>query len=443
MARPLLSFDEQKETALLVGSQLKGHHEHDVHDSLDELAQLSLTAGADVRDRVVCRQVAVHPATFIGRGKAEEIAGLVRETGVTTVIFDDDLSAAQGRNLGEIIEAKIIDRTQLILDIFAQHARTREGCLQIELAQLQYLLPRLRRMWTHLGRQQGGIGLRGPGERQLELDRRRIRNRITRIQQALEHVRGRRAEQRRGRRRHGWALLTLVGYTNAGKSTLLNSLTGATAEAYDMLFATLDPTTRQLRLPNHQPALMTDTVGFIRKLPHHVVESFKATLEEVNEADLLIHVIDAAHPRVDEQIEAVDLVLRELGAGAKPRLNVLNKLDLDGARLQAARLADRLDRPVAISALTGEGLEELKDELADRLKARSLRTRLRLPPSEGKLLAAVRSSGRVFAESYEADGTAVLEVTLPPRLHGRCKPYVAGPRRSRRRAAKEKEGPSG
>ena len=424
MARPLWSSEPEEEKALLVGIQLRGRTQADVGDSLDELHLLSETGGAVVAGRLVCRQPSVHPATYIGKGKAAEIAAQVAEQGLTTVVFDDDLSAAQGRNLSEIIGCKIIDRTQLILDIFAQHARTKEGRLQIELAQLEYLLPRLRRMWTHLERQRGGIGLRGPGEQQLELDRRKIEDRMARISLALEDVRARRSEQRRGRRRHGWALITLVGYTNAGKSTLLNGLTGAEVEADDRLFATLDPTTRQIRLPNHQPALMTDTVGFIRKLPHHLVDSFRATLEEVNEADLLLHVIDASHPQVDQQIEAVHSVLRDLGAAEKPILSVLNKMDLPAAQLHSMRLAEKVGgRVVEISALTGKGLEPLRVELADMLKSRNVRVHLRIPMSEGKLLAAIRSVGRMYIEKYDDDETVEIDAAVPGSLLGACVKY--------------------
>jgi len=424
MGELLSTSDTIEEKALLVGVQLRQHRDWEVEDSLDELALLADTAGAEVVDRIVCKQSTVNPATFIGKGKVEQIAGKAEEVRATMVVFDDDLSPAQGRNLSQVIGAKIIDRTQLILDIFAQHAHTKEGSLQIELAQLQYTLPRLRRMWTHLERQKGGIGLRGPGEKQLELDRRRIEMRIDRIRKELDQVIGRRAEQRRGRRRHGWALVTLVGYTNAGKSTLLNTLTGADVEVYDKLFATLDPTTRQIRLPNHQPALMTDTVGFIRKLPHHLVESFKATLEEVNEADLLIHVIDASHPMVDKQIEGVEAVLKELGSGNKPTLFVLNKMDRENASAQFGRIVSRVGKAVKISALTGEGLDDLRDELADFLKSRNQNVTLRIPATEGKLIASVKSAGKVHREKYEDDGSIVIEASVPGPLEGYCAPYA-------------------
>lgn len=423
MARPLLSSQPETERALLVGVELHGPHRADAEDLLDELGQLAETAGAEVAGRIICRQRSFHPATLIGRGKAGEIAERAQAENITTLLFDDDLSPAQGRNLADLTGRKVVDRTQLILDIFARHARSRAGRLQIELAQLQYLLPRLRGMWTHLERQQGGIGLVGPGEKQLELDRRRLLNRITRIRGSLEEVRQHRAEQRRGRRRHGWALLTLVGYTNAGKSTLLNHLAEANVEAYDQLFATLDPTTRQVRLPNHQPALLTDTVGFIRKLPHHLVESFKATLEEVIEADLLIHVIDSAHPNVDEQIAAVESVLQDLGAADKPRISVFNKMDRPEAAGAWQRLSSGQQRPVLLSALTGENLDHFRTELADALQARACRVELLLPPSAGKLLAAIRSSGRVFRQQVEPDGTLRLEAGLPARLLGACAPY--------------------
>jgi GTP-binding protein HflX len=417
----MLATDARRERAFLVGADV-GRAATGAAESIDELALLCETAGAEVCGRLVCRLASVNAALFIGSGKAQEVADLAQAAGATTIVFDDDLSPAQARNLEKIVALRVVDRTQLILDIFAQHARTREGRMQIELAQLEYLLPRLKRMWTHLERQKGGIGLRGPGETQLEMDRRRIEVQIRRLKDGLEQVRSHRSEQRRGRRRHGWALISLVGYTNAGKSTLLNRLTGAGVLAHDQLFATLDPTTRQLRLPNHQPALLTDTVGFIRKLPHDLVDSFRATLEEVVEADILIHVVDAAHPRVYDQVAAVNAVLRDLGAADKTIVHVLNKMDLEGAQLFRPGLEDILSHPVAISARTGEGVDAMLDLLADLLRRRSVRMRLRIPLAEGKLLAAIFASGTVHAKEYEEDSVR-MEASLPARLAGACAPF--------------------
>lgn len=409
------------EQAWLVATVLGDQPKAVTEDSLRELRALADTAQAEIAGETVCRLRAIQPATYIGRGKAQQIAEEARQAGARLVIFDDDLTPAQGRALEDILGVRVVDRTQLILDIFAQRALTLEGRLQIELAQLHYLIPRLRGLWTHLERQKGGIGLKGPGEKQLELDRRRIEQRIGRIREQLQLVRLRRAELRRGRRRHGWALLTLVGYTNAGKSTLLNRLTDAGVLADDQLFATLDPTTRQLRLPNHQQCLLTDTVGFIRKLPHHLVEAFKATLEEVNEADLLLHVIDASQPRVDEQVEAVEAVLRELGAQDKPVLAVFNKTDLERGHNQSIRLADRFRHSVAISATTGDGTSALCQTIADLLRERVRHLHLKIPVSEGRALAALHANGKVHAQKVsgknmliEATVSASFAATIDP-----------------------------
>src|SRR5690242_9307118 len=307
--------------------------------------------------------------TFIGTGKADEFARSCQEAEVDTVIFDDELSPAQSRNLERVFNCKVLDRTSLILDIFAQRARTREGKLQIELAQLQHLLPRLTRFWGHLSRQQGGIGMRGgEGETQLETDRRRVQDRIARISGELEVVRRQRSTQRQARQRNHWALASIVGYTNAGKSTLLNTLTGASVHAEDKLFATLDPTTRRLRLPTNQNVLLSDTVGFIRKLPHRLVEAFKATLEEVVEADLLLHVVDVSHPQAEDQINAVNSVLEEIGAHGKATLMVLNKVDLLTHVELLDRYRQRYPGAVAVSATTGQGLPALLDELSSALR---------------------------------------------------------------------------
>src|SRR5712691_4905251 len=367
------------ERAVLVGLEQAGVSKWDLRDSLEELAELANSAGAEVVDTVTQKLQKPTAPYYIGKGKAESIRESLQDRQVTSVIFDDELSPAQGRNLENLLARKVLDRTQLILDIFAQRARSREGRLQIELAQLQYLLPRLTRMWHHLSRQTGGIGTRGPGETQLEVDRRRVQERIARLERELEGVRKVRNVQRQGRKRHQWPVAAVVGYTNAGKSTLLNLLTGADLVAEDKLFATLDPTTRSFVLPNKQRVLLTDTVGFLRKLPHTLIESFKATLEEVVEADLLIHVVDLSHPRVDEQMEAVDAVIKELDAFGKQTLIVFNKIDnLPNRDLTSAYL-EKFPGSVAISAWTGEGVSKLVQALEDALNSWRLRSRFRIP----------------------------------------------------------------
>ncbi len=426
MDKTLATRHEEKETVLLVGVCLDRFAEPTTQEALEELAQLCATAGAVVVDTLICRISRPHAKTYIGTGKAEEIAALVAEHKIATVVFDEELTPAQGRNLEKLINTKVIDRTQVILDIFAQHARTAEGCLQIELAQMEYLLPRLRRMWTHLERQKGGIGMHGPGEKQLEMDRRRIVEDIQRHRRRLQEVRGRRSEQRRGRRRHGWALISLVGYTNAGKSTLINALTQAGVLAYDKLFATLDPTTRQLKLPNQQLALLTDTVGFIRKLPHHLVESFKATLEEVVEADLLAHVIDAAHPQVFHQIDAVETVLGEIGVHDKVILPVLNKIDDPASVANLVALRARFPGAVEISARRGDGLDDLRVHFADQLRTRSRQVTLKIPLHDGKTLALLHAGASIHSTEY-LDDAVLIEAAVPATMLGAIKPFLCEP----------------
>ena len=404
-----------QERALLIGLEKEGVSKWDLRDSMDELRELASSAGAQVVDMITQKLSKPTAPYYIGKGKAEGLKGSIQDGQVTSLIFDDELSPAQGRNLENLLSRKVLDRTQLILDIFAQRARSREGRLQIELAQLQYLLPRLTRMWNHLSRQTGGIGTRGPGETQLEVDRRRVQERIARLERELESVRKTRAVQRQGRKRHQWPVAAEVGYTNAGKSTLLNLLTGADLVAENKLFATLDPTTRSFSLPNNQRVLLTDTVGFLRKLPHTLIESFKATLEEVGEADLLIHVVDLSHPRVDEQMAAVDSVIKELGAFGKQTVIVFNKIDnLEGREL-AEIYVKRFPGSVAISARTGEGVGTLVQALQDALSAWRLRSRFRIPASESALIPEIHRVGHVLELHYENEDVLIV-AHVPPHL---------------------------
>ena len=411
------------ERALLIGLEKQGVSKWDLQDSLQELAELATSAGAEVVDTVTQKLQKPTAPYYIGKGKAEAIKNSFQDREVTSVIFDDELSPAQGRNLENLLARKVLDRTQLILDIFAQRARSREGRLQIELAQLQYLLPRLTRMWDHLSRQTGGIGTRGPGETQLEVDRRRVQERIARLERELEAVRKTRAVQRQGRKRHQWPVAAVVGYTNAGKSTLLNLLTGADVVAENRLFATLDPTTRSFVLPNKQRVLLTDTVGFLRKLPHTLIESFKATLEEVSEADLLIHIVDLSHPRVDDQMEAVEGVIKELNAFGKQTVIVFNKIDNLPNRELAETYTKRFPGSVAISARTGEGVNKLVQALQDALSAWRLCSRFRIPASESALIAEIHRVGHVLELRYEGEG-ALIVAHIPPELAQKLDRYA-------------------
>jgi len=406
---------KQQERALLIGLEQDGVSKWDLRDSMEELRELASSAGAEVVDTVTQKLPKPTAPFYIGKGKAEALRDSVQNQQVTSVIFNDELSPAQGRNLENLLSRKVLDRTQLILDIFAQRARSREGRLQIELAQLQYLLPRLTRMWSHLSRQSGGIGTRGPGETQLEVDRRRVQERIARLERELEAVRKHRSVQRQGRKRHQWPVAGVVGYTNAGKSTLLNLMTGADVLAIDKLFATLDPTTRSFTLPNNQRVLLTDTVGFLRKLPHTLIESFKATLEEVSEADLLIHVVDLSHPRVDEHMRAVDNVVNELGAFGKQTLIVFNKIDILENQNLAETYCRRFPGSVAISARTGQGIDQFVEVLQSALGAWRLRSRFCVPLSESNLIAEIHRVGHVLDLQYEGDH-AVITAHVPPHL---------------------------
>jgi GTP-binding protein HflX len=416
--------NRKTERVFLVGVELKSR-EHSGSESLAELAELAASAGAEVVGDGVQKLAAPCAATFIGKGKADQFAEYCREADVDTVIFDDELSPAQSRNLEKLFNCKILDRTSLILDIFAQRAQTKEGKLQIELAQLQHLLPRLTRFWGHLSRQKGGIGMRGgEGETQLETDRRRVQDRIARIERELEVVRRQRGTQRQARQRNHWALASIVGYTNAGKSTLLNTLTGAGVLAEDKLFATLDPTTRRLRLPTNQNVLLTDTVGFIRKLPHGLVEAFKATLEEVVQADLLMHVVDVSHPEAEDQIQSVNDVLEEIGAQGKPTIMVFNKIDyLNGNRSSVMHFLERYPGSVAVSAATGEGIPELLAELGSQLRPIREFLELEVPHGASGVIARLHEVGQVIERNYDGE-TAKFKARIPPHHHEEFARYM-------------------
>jgi len=391
-----------EERALLVGLELAPGDAWDAEESLEELRRLAVTAGASVGAETIQNRRKPDPAYYVGRGKADEIAAIAERGDCTLIVVDAELSAAQQRNLEDRTGVKVIDRTQLILDIFAQRARSREGKLQVELAQLTYLLPRLTGRGTALSRLGGGIGTRGPGETKLEVDRRRIRRRIRDLESEIRHLVEHRSRQRCARRGSLLPLVALVGYTNAGKSTLLNALTGASAEVRDGLFATLDPTTRKVERDGLAPFLLTDTVGFIQRLPHHLVAAFRATLEEVVEADLLLHVVDVSHPKAEEQIEAVDRALAQLDARA-PVVTAYNKIDhLEPSGL-LPRLLARNPRAVAVSALRGDGLDELLAMIDAVLGPRRSRVTLRIPYRHTSLLSTVHDVGTVLREEYLPD----------------------------------------
>ncbi len=391
-------------------------------ESLAELRELATSAGAEVVGEFFQRKHQPDPATLLGRGKLQEIAGAAASAGADLLIFDHDLSPSQQRNIEDVVKVRVLDRTQLILDIFARHARTREGQLQVELAQLEYLLPRLAGRGVEMSQLGGGIGTRGPGETQLETDRRRIYRRIRKLQEHLESVRRHRAQQRQRRESVPVATVAIVGYTNAGKSTLFNALTRAGVAASPRMFATVDPTLRAVVLPSRRTVLLSDTVGFIRNLPHTLVTSFRATLEEVQCASLLLHVTDATSPIVREQEAQVEKVLGELEARGKPRLRVVNKIDL---LPQDQREALRNDAPtVHISAARGYGLASLLERVDQMLQDDPLsRVRLRVPQAEGKMLALVQSRARVLSRQYQ-DGFVEMEAQAPESLLRKLRPYV-------------------
>jgi len=449
-ASRMVTTEVPRQRALLVGVEVPGGEGWALSDSLSELRQLASSAGLEVVGEVRQRLESPNPSTYVGKGKAQELVALRRSTPYDILLFDEELSPSQQRNLEDVVGVQVVDRTGLILDIFAQRARTHEGRLQVELAQYDYYLPRLTRMWTHLSRQtRGGVGLRGPGETQLESDRRRIRKRMSDLRRQLEDVRTHRALHREHRRAEMVPVVALVGYTNAGKSTLLRTLTGAQVLVEDRLFATLDPTTRKVRLPRGQEVLVTDTVGFIQKLPTQLVAAFRATLEELQEADLLIHVVDITHPSAPQQAEAVAQTLGELGVADKPIITALNKIDRlvsavrpqDSPRSssgQAPRGADKDDwvgilepvrrvaapypRAVAISASEGIGIDDLLAHVEACLSEGQLHITVLLPYDASEVVASLHRDGAVLDETYARGGTR-LRLVVPKWVAAVLQPY--------------------
>jgi GTP-binding protein HflX len=420
--RPRLSatetdFTRVRQRALLIGTTTA--------ESLDELALLADTAGADPVYRELQQRRTPDPATYIGKGKAEAAREAAQAMDVDVVIFDDELTPAQQRNLEKLFAVDVVDRVALILDIFAQHATSQEGALQVELAQLRYRLPRLRGRGTELSQQGAGIGTRGPGETQLEVDRRRLLRRTQKLERDLKALAATRETQRKARKRRDIVQVALVGYTNAGKSTLLNRLTHAGVLVQDQLFSTLDPTVRRLHLPGGETVLLSDTVGFVRRLPHQLVEAFQSTLEEVRDADLLLHVVDANASDVDERIDAVDAVLREIDAGDVPRLLAWTKADVADADDVKLLLAGH-PGSVALSAKTGEGIPELLDAIGTRLRELARVVELVVPYERGDVLAALHRAGEVLVEVHDERGTRV-RARLPSSVNGRFEEFAVVP----------------
>jgi GTPase len=417
-----VDFGVVKQRALLVGTGTGTRSLSEAEASLSELSLLADTAGADPVESVLQRRQTPDPATYIGGGKADELRGLADALDIDVVVFDDELTPAQQRNLEKRFGRDVVDRVALILDIFAQHATSQEGMVQVELAQLRYRLPRLRGRGVELSQQAGGIGTRGPGETQLEVDRRRIQRRVHKLEDQLERLARTRATQRKARTRRELPTVSLVGYTNAGKSTLLNRLTRADALVEDRLFSTLDPTTRRLHLPGGETALLGDTVGFVRRLPHELVEAFKSTLEEVVRADLLLHVVDGGAHDAEEQVRAVRAVLREIGADDRPELLVVNKIDVaDPAGIDDLLAAHA--GAVAVSAATGEGVEKLAEAIGTRLRALDPVVELAVPFERGDVIAALHREGDVLVEVH-GDRETRVRARIPESGVSRFREFV-------------------
>jgi GTP-binding protein HflX len=418
----------QKERAILVGVALNSRSE--LEEELEELAALADTAGAEVVGVLTQTRKEIDPAYFIGQGKAEELARMCSELSADLVIFNHDLTPAQARNLEKLLNTRVVDRTELILDIFAKRARTKQAMLQVELAQLQYQLPRLRQMWQHLSRLGGGIGTRGPGETQLEVDQRRAKKRIADLQRQLQEIQRQTSTRVQSRKERELFTIALVGYTNVGKSTLMNALTKANVFVEDRLFATLDATTRVLYLPDGHKVLLTDTIGFIRNLPPHLIASFHATLEEVRTADLLLHVVDVSHPAMDEHIKVVEETLQEIGAGDKPTILVLNKADKLPPEWDKGALLRRYPNAVLVSALTGEGLDTLLSRIQDEFRRmRVVAVHARLALWAQNLIAFVYRNGVVREIVYDTDWVSLdaeMERPFAESLQKQAEEMMAG-----------------
>jgi GTP-binding protein HflX len=413
-----------KEKAVAVGIYSTRAEKWKAEQLIEELATLAITAGADVLQTFLQEKTRKDPATYCGKGKLQEVKAYCDVKNVDLVLFDDPLTPAQMRNIEKELDRKVLDRTQLILDIFALRARTSEGKLQVELAQIDYLLPRLTGKGLELSRLGGGIGTRGPGETKLEFDRRRLRDRRSRLLRELDRVQSVRRSQRKRRTEIPIPTIALVGYTNAGKTTLFNTLTGAKAFVSPILFATLDPAIKKMQVPNNQTVLLSDTVGFIQKLPHELVAAFRATLEEVVQAGLLLHVIDTSNPAVDEQIDAVLETIHELGVDNKPIIHILNKIDLLGnGDLMLQSFRHRLGNVVAISAQTGDGIEGLTQKIVEMLSQYWERIRLSLPAEEQSLLSLLHDQGRIYNKKYVEDRIE-LDVEVPKTLAERVRRFV-------------------
>lgn len=418
-------FSQKRERALLVGVVMYGMRREEVLEHVDELALLTDTAGAEVVGREIQTIRVPNSAFFIGTGKVREIAQKAEALGADVILFDEDLTPVQAKNLEKVIKRRVVDRSGLILDIFARRARTREAQMQVALAQLEYLLPRLTRQWTHLERQEGGIGTRGPGETQLETDRRLIAKRIETLKRELQKISQQR-KVRRERRSH-FRKVALVGYTNAGKSSLLNALTKAKVFVEDRLFATLDTTIRAIPISRHEKVLLIDTVGFIRKLPHHLVASFRSTLEETLEADVLLHVVDVSHPHFEEQIEVVHQVLKDLGIGEKLMLLVFNKIDRLEDRETLYALRKRYPEALFVSALRGIGIQHLRERIANCFKSEQMEVELCIPLENAEALKFVHTKSEVLEMRYE-NGLVHMRCQIHPLKLNRVKEWMVSSR---------------